>query len=218
MLQETAAAPGGNRGRRRPGDRVQRGASLHGGRADPHPVDARGRHPARARRPQHRARRGARRPAGPEERSRRRSSWWRPPTTWCATCALFQQAAAVAAGLAQDGQARDVRHRRACAGDRLRLHPPRRGRAAPHTRWPNSSRSRRWTSRVSSSPRGDYYWNSGMFVFKAEPLSRASSQHSRPTSWRRARRPSRRPPPTSTSCASTRPHSRNAGAIRSTMR
>ena len=64
-------------------------------------------------------------------------------------------------------QAGRVRHRRAHARDRLRLHPPRRGqrvRSRPShssSKNPNEARAREF---IAS---GDYFWNSGMFMFGA---------------------------------------------------
>jgi mannose-1-phosphate guanylyltransferase/mannose-6-phosphate isomerase len=65
---------------------------------------------------------------------------------------------------------------------------------------------------------GDYYWNSGMFVFKAEPLSGGAGRLRARYSAGLDRGASRRPRRTWISCASTRPSSKSAAASRSTMR
>ena len=137
--------------------------------------DRAGRDPARAAGPQYRARGRARRAAGAEDRARRDPDR-RAGGSCDARRARFQQAASVAALLAGERQARDLRHRGARTGDRIRLHPPRRRAAARPIRSRSSSRSRRWMSRSSSSSSGDYYWNSGMFVFKASRYLSTSSR------------------------------------------
>jgi hypothetical protein len=77
-------------------------------------------------------------------------------------------------------QAGHLRHRRACAGDRLRLHPPRRGRgpAYPVAQFIEKPPLDVAVQFVAS---GDYYWNSGMFVFKAGALSGGAGAPSRRT-------------------------------------
>ena len=125
------------------------------------------RHPARARRPQHRAghragrARGARRP-----RARTRCCWCCPPITCSATSRLSRPRSR--RGYRRRGrQAGRLRHRGAHARNRLRLHPPRRGqraRSSPSRRFvekPDLARAREF---VAS---GEYFWNSGMFLFGA---------------------------------------------------
>jgi mannose-1-phosphate guanylyltransferase/mannose-6-phosphate isomerase len=78
---------------------------------------------------------------------------------------------ALAANLVKAGGAGHLRHRAARAGNRLRLHPPRR------RRWPAarllqrssvSSRSPTCATAEAFVADGGYYWNSGMFMFAAE--------------------------------------------------
>ena len=70
-------------------------------------------------------------------------------------------------------RARDLRHHRDPAGDRLRLHP--RGRAAARRR--GRAAGRRASSRSPRAPAaeamladGGHYWNSGMFLFRADRI------------------------------------------------
>ena len=66
------------------------------------------------------------------------------------------------------GQARHVRRRAGSPRDRLRLHPPRGGRRA--RRIPVAAvrrEARRRDGRSSTSQSGEYFWNSGMFMFRA---------------------------------------------------
>ncbi len=120
--------------------------------------------------------------------------------------------------LAAGRQARDLRHRGACTRKpAMAISAAARARVPP-TPWRNSSKSRPWMWRTQFVASGDYFWNSGMFVFKAEPLPRGArglrAGHPRGVARRRSRRPRR----IWISCASTRRNSRNAAASRSTMR
>ena len=168
MLQETAAAPG--RARRRSPDRgLQRGASLPGRRAAATADDRAARHRARARRPQHRAghRAGrARRAAAADERR------------------------SAAAGAAR--RPRDPRRRRLPRGGARGARAARRPgssspsascASAPETGYGYIQRGapqgaafrdralRREADRRAGARQfvasGDYYWNSGMFLFRA---------------------------------------------------
>ena len=64
---------------------------------------------------------------------------------------------------------------------------------------------------------GDYYWNSGMFVFKASRYL-SDLRHFAPDILEACRPPSRPPRRIWISCASTRLNSQNAAASRSTTR
>jgi len=114
------------------------------------------------------------------------------------------------------GQIGYVRHRRACSRDRLWLHSTRR-RQWPRLPVPSSSRSRRSISRVNSWPPAIIFGTRACSCSRRAATS-PSSERSRPTFWRRAKRRSRRLPRIWISCASTKRRSRNAAAIPSTMR
>ena len=90
-------------------------------------------------------------------------------------------------------------------------------RARP-IRWRSSSKSRRSDVARQFVASGDYYWNSGMFVFKARALSGGTAGTRARTSSMRQRAPTGAPSGIWISCASTRRPSRHAAASRSTTR
>ena len=153
---------------------------------------------ARARRPQHRAGhrpRGAGRAQGAGRRCRRR----RPRAAGAARRSCHPRRAGLPGGRAP-GAAPPPRPGKlvtfgivaARAGNRLRLHPARRrptavGATASRT----SSKSRRASAREQFVASGDYYWNSGMFLFRArrylEELQRFAPDIPQPARRRRRR-------------------------------
>ena len=114
-------------------------------------------------------------------------------------------------------QARDLRHRRACARDRLWLHPPRRGAGPRLSRGPVHRKTRPGCGAPVRRERRLLLEQRHVRVQGARLLG-ASCKSLRPISSRRAKPPSRPPRRTWTSCASTRPPSSAAAAIRSTTR
>ncbi len=115
-------------------------------------------------------------------------------------------------------QARDLRRGPGSRRDRLRLHPPRGRRDGPayavqqFVEKPDAATAARY---VAS---GEYYWNSGMFMFRAQALPRgAAAACARDARRLRARDRGREARPRFHAPASRR-RSRRARAIRSTTR
>ena len=206
MLQETAAAPGGLDGVARPivvcneAHRFLVAEQLRALELEPR------RHPARARRPQHRA--GDR--AGG---ARRRCAIERamplllvlPADHVIRDAARFQQAARTRGrGWREHGKLVTFGIVRARAGDRLRLHPPRRRRTAPaypHRAVRREAAARR--ARSSSSHRATTTGTAACSCSRRAATS-PSSQRFAPDIARGVRaRPSRPPRRIWISCAST---------------
>ena len=176
------------------------------------------RHPARARRPQYRAGGRAR---GACRRSKHRSG--RDPDRRAgrsrdSRCAqLSSRRPRWPRRLAQQRQARDLRHRGARAGNRLRLYPPRRGRGS---RLSGGAIHRKAAARCRAAVRRlrRLLLEQRHVRVQGEPLSggarRIRAGHSRGVHGGLSRRPRR----IWISCASTRRHSRNAAASRSITR
>ena len=143
-------------------------------------------HPARARRPQHRA--GDRAGGAGGGRRRPRASACRsvllvlPADHVIRDVAAFQAAVATALPAAEAGQARDLR-RRADASPRPATATSARAAARAGAGVYRDRAVRREArprhARRAIVARGEYYWNSGMFMFRARPLSRGAASGSR---------------------------------------
>ncbi len=129
----------------------------------------------------------------------------------------FQAAAEVGIGFGAGRQARDLRHRRARAGNRLRLHPPRRGQGPC---LPGGAVHRKAAARSGHAVRrlGRLLLEQRHVRVQGRAAIWRSLRPSRRTFSRPPRRRSRRPSWIWISRASTRLNSRNAAASRSTMR
>ena len=176
---------------------------------------------ARAGRPQHRA--GRSRPprccCAPRHPERAAAGAAVRPCDRRCRCVPAAVRARQARGRA--GRAGDVRHRADGAGHRLRLHPARRAAAEGGGFAVDALRreARSGPPRRPTSPTGGYYWNSGMFLFRARRYPAGAASAIAPTIARAARAAMRQGAARRwTSCASTATPSRGARTTRSTTR
>ena len=147
----------------------------------------------------------------------------------------FRAAVEQAVAAADAGLHRDDRHHADRAGDRLRLHPLRRGardrRRRPTRSWSRaSSRSPTWRPRSGYLADGGYLWNAGMFIARADVLLERDRRSPTPSCWRgleelaeawddpATARPGRRPDLAGAAQDRDRLHGRRAGGRRGAPR